>query len=230
MPQFFEVSDKLSLLRADKLGDEFGIQFIMKGSGDEYQRIEEIKNSGASIIASLNFPKAFDVEDPYAAMLVSLEDMKHWEQAPANLTVLQNNEIEFAISSYDLKDKKAFWTNIRKAIAHGLSEENALKALTYTPASMIGMAFTLYSNGLVETTIVRATLLYYLTPIWSTLLGVIWLSEPLTKYRIIAIAVAFAGLILLLSNGNSSENPLNIGDLYSFLSGIFWAIGAVRGL
>jgi drug/metabolite transporter (DMT)-like permease len=96
---------------------------------------------------------------------------------------------------------------------------------TVLAALMIGMAFTLYSNGLVETTIVRATLLYYLTPIWSTLLGVIWLSEPLTKYRIIAIAVAFAGLILLLSNGDSSEHPLNIGDLYSFLSGIFWAIG-----
>ncbi|MGI9319175.1 MAG: DMT family transporter [bacterium] len=90
---------------------------------------------------------------------------------------------------------------------------------------MIGMAFTLYANGLVETTVARATLLYYLTPIWSTLIGVIWLSEPLTKARIGAIGVAFLGLVLLLSNGESSDHPLNIGDLYSLLSGIFWAIG-----
>ena len=96
---------------------------------------------------------------------------------------------------------------------------------TLLAALMIGMAFTLYSNGLLETTVVRATMLYYLTPVWSTILGVIWLSEPLTRARIIAICVAFAGLFLLLSNGDSSANPLNIGDLYSLLSGIFWAIG-----
>lgn len=96
---------------------------------------------------------------------------------------------------------------------------------TLLAAIMIGMAFTLYANGLVETTIVRATLLYYLTPVWSTLIGVMWLSEHLTKARIIAIGVAFSGLFLLLSNGESSDYPLNIGDLYSFLSGIFWAIG-----
>jgi drug/metabolite transporter (DMT)-like permease len=96
---------------------------------------------------------------------------------------------------------------------------------TLLAAIMIGMAFTLYANALVETTIVRATLLYYLTPVWSTLIGVMWLSEHLTKARIIAIAVAFSGLILLLSDGESSDFPLNIGDLYSFLSGIFWAIG-----
>ena len=96
---------------------------------------------------------------------------------------------------------------------------------TLLAATMIGLAFTLYANGLLETTVVRATLLYYLTPVWSTLIGVIWLSEPLTRARIIAIGVAFLGLFLLLSNGESSDHPLNIGDLYSLLSGIFWAIG-----
>lgn len=96
---------------------------------------------------------------------------------------------------------------------------------TLLASVMIGLAFTLYANGLVETTIIRATMLYYLTPVWSTIIGVIWLSEHLTKARIIAIGVAFVGLFLLLSDGDSTKYPLNIGDLYSFLSGIFWAIG-----
>jgi drug/metabolite transporter (DMT)-like permease len=96
---------------------------------------------------------------------------------------------------------------------------------TLLAAIMIGMAFTLYANGLVETTVTRATLLYYLTPVWSTILGVVWLSERLTKARIAAIAVAFFGLYLLLSNGDSARYPLNIGDLYSLASGMFWAVG-----
>jgi len=97
---------------------------------------------------------------------------------------------------------------------------------TLLAASLIGLAFTFYANGLVETTVVRATMLYYLTPVWSTIIGVVWLSEPLTKARIIAIVVAFLGLFLLLTGGGESSNyPLNIGDLYSLLSGIFWAFG-----
>jgi len=96
---------------------------------------------------------------------------------------------------------------------------------TVLAAIMIGFAFTFYSNGLVETTVARATLLYFLTPIWATVLGVTWLSEPLTKARIFSIVVALVGLVLLLSNGGDTNHPLNLGDLYSFLSGIFWAIG-----
>ena len=97
---------------------------------------------------------------------------------------------------------------------------------TLLAAFTIGMAFTLYANALVETTVVRGTLLFYLTPVWSTLIGVLWLSEKLTRSRIIAIAVGFVGLLLLLSDGDSPDHPLNIGDLYGFMSGIFWAIGA----
>ena len=95
---------------------------------------------------------------------------------------------------------------------------------TLFAAIMIGMAFTLYGNSLVQTTVVRGTLLFYLTPVWSTVLGVLWLSEKLTRARIIAIGMGFIGLLLLLSNNDSSSHPLNIGDLYGFLSGIFWAI------
>ena len=92
---------------------------------------------------------------------------------------------------------------------------------------MIGAAFTLYANGLVETTVIRATLLFYLSPIWSTILGIFWLSERLTSARIVSIFVAVIGLFLLLADLNNSDNiHLNIGDLFGFLSGIFWAIGA----
>ncbi len=94
---------------------------------------------------------------------------------------------------------------------------------TLIAALLIGSAFTFFGNGLVETTVIRATMLYYLTPVWSTLVGVLWLSEFLTKARIIAIFVALIGLYLLLSGGGLTGQPINIGDLYSLLAGIFWA-------
>lgn len=140
LPQIFEVSDKLNALRADKIGDEFNVQYIIKGSGDEYHRINEIISTNAAFIIPLNFPNVYDVEDPYDAMLVSLEDMKHWELAPSNPAQLQKNNIKFALTASDLKDKSEFWKNLSKAQKHGLSSAQALKALTYTPAEMISLA------------------------------------------------------------------------------------------
>jgi imidazolonepropionase-like amidohydrolase len=137
LPQIFETSNKLNALRADKVGDEFKVQYIIKGSGTEYQRINEIKNTGAKFIIPLNFPAAYDVEDPYDAAFVSLQDMKHWEMAPLNPSALEKNGIQFAITTSDLKEKKDFWKNLRKAIEYGLTEQQALKALTYTPAELI---------------------------------------------------------------------------------------------
>ena len=96
---------------------------------------------------------------------------------------------------------------------------------TVLASIMIGMAFSLYSTALIETTIVRATLLYYLTPVWSTILGVVWLSERLTRARVLAIIIAFIGMYFLLADTESNQRPINIGDICGLLSGMFWAIG-----
>ena len=92
-------------------------------------------------------------------------------------------------------------------------------------AVMIGLAFTFYANSLVETTVVRATILFYLNPIWGTLIGLLWLSEKLIWSRITSIVMALIGLYLLLYNNQESNYPVNIGDLFGILSGICWSIG-----
>ncbi len=140
LPQIFETTDKWNVLRADKMGDEFKVQYIFKGSGNEYQRIAEMKATGGSFIIPLNFPAAFDVEDPYDAELIGYADLKHWELAPLNPSAFEKNNIPFAITSSDLKDKKMFWGNLRKAIKYGLTKKAALRALTVTPSTLLGIS------------------------------------------------------------------------------------------
>ncbi|UOG72907.1 amidohydrolase family protein [Hymenobacter tibetensis] len=137
LPQIFEVSDKLNALRADKLGDEFKTQYIIRGRGDEYQRVADMKATGASFIISLNFPDAYNVDDVYDASRISLEELKHWEMAPANAALLTKAGVTIALSAADLKDKKKFLPNLRKAIQYGFTEEQALRALTATPAELV---------------------------------------------------------------------------------------------
>ncbi len=139
LPQIFETREILESLRAIKLGKAHNHNYIIYGKGDEYQRMDNIKASGNSFILNLNFPKAFDVEAPYDALRVELSDMKHWELAPTNPGVLAKNGVNIILTSHGLKDKKSFLKNLRKAIEAGLSEEQALKALTQTPAKTLNI-------------------------------------------------------------------------------------------
>jgi len=140
VPQIFDAGgDWQKLVRADRVGDEFGIQYIIKANGDEYQRLEEVKNTKAKIITSVSFPKAFDVEDPYKANWVSLEEMKHWELAPTNCAALAKAGIDFTITTSDIEKKEDFLSALRKAVKYGLDSVIALKALTFNPASFVNV-------------------------------------------------------------------------------------------
>jgi imidazolonepropionase-like amidohydrolase len=140
LPQVFEASDPQSILRAVKIAKEFGKQYIIKTDGDEYQRIDAIKGTGASFIIPLTFPAPYDVEDPLDAHNVSYSLLKGWELAPSNPGALAKAGIKFAITSYGLTNARDFWTNIRSAINYGLTEKQALNALTTVPAEMLGVA------------------------------------------------------------------------------------------
>jgi imidazolonepropionase-like amidohydrolase len=139
LPSVFEGNDKYNDIRGKKVGDEFKVKYIIKGGGNEYQRMYDIQNSFSNFIIPVNFPEAIDVEDPYDAEQASLTDLKNWEMAPANLAELEKNNVSFCITTADLKDKSIFLKNLRKAVKYGLSEKMALKALTTKPATFIGM-------------------------------------------------------------------------------------------
>jgi imidazolonepropionase-like amidohydrolase len=139
LPSIIEGNDKDNDLRAAKIGREFNIKYIVKGGGNEYQRINEIRNTSLRYILPLNFPDAYDVEDPYDAENITLADLKHWELAPGNLAEFEKNNIPFCLTLSDLKNKEDFLKNLRKAVKYGLSEKMALRALTTNPASFVGV-------------------------------------------------------------------------------------------
>ena len=143
--QIFEAKDKGHAMRADKIGDANGIQYVILGGGDEYERIADIKGTGAQFILPLNFPDAYDVSNPYASTMVALKDMRHWNQAPANPKILADNGIPFSFTALDLKSPSKFKEKLMKAIQYGLPETKALEALTTVPASILGKSASIGS-------------------------------------------------------------------------------------
>ena len=137
LPKFFQTEDKLEILRASKIANEFNLNFIYLGSGNEYEAIDPLKTVKPKLVIPINFPDAYDVSDPYISRLIPLSQLKHWELAPLNFKILLENNIEVAISSSGLKSTEQFWKNIRLIIQSGVDKTDVLKALTETPASFI---------------------------------------------------------------------------------------------
>ncbi|MFM2135855.1 MAG: hypothetical protein RL021_1255, partial [Bacteroidota bacterium] len=137
LPAIFDAGDKQNVLRVAAIGEEFDVPFIVKGGGDEYERIKEIKESGLRLILPLNFPEATDLSDPYDAINANLHDLKHWELAPANAGAFEKAGIEFALTLSGLKNRNDFFKQLRKAVDNGLSEQQALKSLTLAPAAFL---------------------------------------------------------------------------------------------
>jgi len=93
---------------------------------------------------------------------------------------------------------------------------------------LTGSAFALYAAAIVLTEVVRVLLLFYLTPVWSTLLGVLFLGERLTWNRLLALLFGFVGLLVVLGLGAQFPWPRNLGDWLALGAGMLWSYGSLR--
>jgi imidazolonepropionase-like amidohydrolase len=138
LPIIFKTDDKLEILRAQKIANEFKTNFLYIGSGNEYAIANELK--GFKIVLPLVFPESFEVNDPYLAREIPLSELKHWESAPSNAMLLKKEGLDIALTSFGLKNAEQFWAALRKAMARGLAPTDAMAALTTVPANWLGLS------------------------------------------------------------------------------------------
>ena len=138
-PLFFDVSDGLDIPRAQKIAKEFNLEFAYFGNGDEYKNMQDLKGMSNPIVLPLHFPEGFQVKDPYLARQIGLSELKHWELAPSNPYFLVKNGNSIIFTFDKCKTAEEFWKNVHVALSRGLTEADALKALTLTPAKYLKM-------------------------------------------------------------------------------------------
>ena len=141
----FDASDDLNALRGAKVVNEFAPNaLIVLGSGLEFRHLDEILALKAPIIVPLEFPRRPDVSTIALADSIPLRDMMTWEQAPTNpRRLLRGTEQQpgatIAITTHRLRSRNEFHANLRSAIKHGLTEDEALAALTTAPAKLMNV-------------------------------------------------------------------------------------------
>ncbi len=91
-----------------------------------------------------------------------------------------------------------------------------------------GGSMVTYATAFVLTDVVKAILLLYLMPVWTTFLGKLILNEKITTRRIFAVALGLAGLFVILEVADGIPRPSNAGDWLALLSGFLWAWATIR--
>ena len=138
-PVIFETGSEEEYLRAHSLASEFGLNAWYRGNGLEYRLLDVLRGRGDPLIVPLDFPDAPDVGHPGAALDASLADLRHWYLAPTSAGQLADAGVSFAITTDGLSSLNEFLPNLRVAVARGLGADDALAALTTTPASWLGI-------------------------------------------------------------------------------------------
>lgn len=95
-------------------------------------------------------------------------------------------------------------------------------------AMLSGGALLLYSTSIVYTDVVRAMLLFYLTPVWATILARLVLGDVITPIRIAAMVLAIVGMLTIFGLGAQFPVPQNVGDWLGVGAGFLWAVAMVR--
>ena len=93
---------------------------------------------------------------------------------------------------------------------------------------MTGICVVFYAVALIMTEVVKVVLLFYLTPVWSTILGRILLRERITPFRLAAVVMGLTGLVVILGIESGVPKISNLGDFLALLSGLLWSYATVR--
>ena len=125
-----------------RFGAELKQPMIMYGVRDAYrpEAAELLKKANATVLLSLRWPtppvRTADSDDSNE----TLRTLEERDQAPNAPAVLQKAGVKFALYSDGTDTPRDFQRAVKKAIDSGLARDEALRALTLSPAEIYGIA------------------------------------------------------------------------------------------
>ena len=117
---------------------------------------------------------------------------------------------------------------------HGLPRLSLRQWMNFTLLGAIGVAIyaLLFMYGLQTVTASRGSLIMALIPAATMLGGALFLHEPLTRQRVLGVALALVGVAVELGGGNPLKlftEPIGIGEVALFGCVIAWSTYTLLG-
>jgi imidazolonepropionase-like amidohydrolase len=151
IPVLFEADKMLKLNRILKLQQDLGFSMMIGDVKEGWEALTILKSANTKVFLSLDLPeekkttglvetpiKPVEIKSPEAEALEKRKMeflLRHLGQAAA----FQKEGVKFGFSSLSVKSKD-IRSNLRRMIANGLTEDQALAALTIDAAGLLGLS------------------------------------------------------------------------------------------
>jgi imidazolonepropionase-like amidohydrolase len=149
LPVWIAASRENDLRRALDLGNELNLDFRIIGAQEGYRMTGDLARHGHPVMVSLDFPRPAQVTGRAFEMRVAPlgggesgsadADSAVMRQVRGNAASLVAAGVPVALVSHGISRPAEFSERIREAISAGLPAEEALRALTITPARLLGL-------------------------------------------------------------------------------------------
>ena len=116
---------------------EMKIKAVLYGAAEAWRSAEALQRAGAPVLVSLKWPTRDREADP--ADQDPQRILEYREAAPNTPAALAKAGVKFAFYSDGVATPKEMLRAVKKAIDRGLSREDALRALTLSPAEIYGL-------------------------------------------------------------------------------------------
>ncbi|MBB3065975.1 DMT family transporter [Limibacillus halophilus] len=99
--------------------------------------------------------------------------------------------------------------------------------LAWASAFFFGAALMLWGAAILTGEVVRVILLFYLSPVWASILGRLFLKDRVGPLRILAIFCGLLGAAVVLGLQDGLPLPQQTGDWFGLFAGIAFALAAL---
>ena len=93
---------------------------------------------------------------------------------------------------------------------------------------LVGGGCICYALSFLLTDVVRALILFYMTPVWTTIFEILFLKKKPGWQRAVSLAFALGGLWNVFSEQTIIPLPENTGDWIALAGGVIFAAGMIR--
>ncbi len=91
---------------------------------------------------------------------------------------------------------------------------------------LFGGALVTWNHAVLTGEVVRVSLLFYLAPVWGTILAAAVLGERIDAVRLAAVVIGLAGALVVLGFEGGLPMPRNSGEWMGLASGLLFALSA----
>ena len=135
-PVLFPANSRSDVGRALATTREMGVRPIVYGGQGTYEAADLLAEAGVPVLVDLDWPTPARGGDPEATP--SLAQLRLFDRAPTSPAVLAAAGVDFAFYTGGLGPEEALGA-VRHAVAQGLAEDDAVRAVTLAGAEIFGV-------------------------------------------------------------------------------------------